>query len=140
MRIVYPIQVDQRNGQCHATCPSLPEISATAGNRARLRAATQAALVNALCDRVKEHRDLPRPAQAPTRDLLEPPVLIAAKLALYQTLRDRNLTNVALANRMHTVEGTVRRLLDPHHRSGIGQVEAALAKLGKRLLIDLQAI
>ena len=138
MRIAYPVKVIRRDGLFHSTCPSLPEVSASAVNRVRLRALTQAALVDALCDRVKERRDLPRPAEGPVRELLEPPVLLAAKFAFYQTLRDRNMTNVAVANRLGTVEGTVRRLLDPRHRSGIAQVEAALAKLGKRLLIDLR--
>ena len=67
-------------------------------------------------------------------------MLVAAKLALYQTMRDQNVSNVALAKRLRTVEGAVRRLLDPYHRSQIDNVEAALAKLGKRLLVELRGV
>ena len=65
------------------------------------------------------------------------PLLIAAKLALYQAMWEAGLTAVALAKRLDLSEGAVRRLLDLDHRSHIGQVEAALAALGKRLSVEV---
>lgn len=35
-------------------------------------------------------------------------------------------------------DGVVRRLLNFRHRSHIGQLETALAALGKRLVVDVQ--
>ena len=66
------------------------------------------------------------------------PPLIAAKLALYQAMREAGLTRVALAERLGLSEGAVRRLLDLDHRSHIGQVDAALAVLGKRLVVEVR--
>jgi hypothetical protein len=34
-------------------------------------------------------------------------------------------------------EGAIRRLLDLDHRSHIGQIDAALAALGKRLVVQV---
>ena len=49
------------------------------------------------------------------------PPLIAAKLALYEARR----------------EVTVRRLLDLDYRSQIGDLEKALALLGKQLVVEV---
>lgn len=140
MRIAYPTETRIQDGLFHGTCPAIPTVSATARTRLGLRTAMRESLVAALATRMKERQHLPRPKRAPLGALLEPPALVAAKLALYQTMREQNLSNVALAKRLGTVEGTVRRLLDPYHRSHINQVEAALAELGKRLLVEMRDI
>jgi antitoxin HicB len=68
------------------------------------------------------------------------PPLIAAKCALYQALRSRKLGPVAFATELGVAETAVRRLIDLDHRSHIGEVETALARLGKRLVVrDLDA-
>jgi antitoxin HicB len=48
-------------------------------------------------------------------------------------MREAQISNVELARRLGVTENVVRKLLDLDHRSHIGQVEAALAKLGVRL-------
>jgi antitoxin HicB len=50
---------------------------------------------------------------------------------------EAGLTAMALAKRLGLSEGAIRRLLDLDHRSHIGQVEAALAALGKRLSVEV---
>lgn len=65
------------------------------------------------------------------------PLLPVAKLVLYQAMRDANLTNVALGRRLKITEAAVRRLIDPDHCSHIGQVEEALAVLGKWLVVEV---
>jgi len=44
------------------------------------------------------------------------------------------MTKTALARRLGLSEGAVRKLLDPDHRSHIGQVEKALKVLGQSLV------
>ena len=136
MRIAFPTRTRPADGLLHGTCAPLPEVSAAAPSRAELRAAMRAGLADALAARMKAHEDIPRPQRASVQALLEPPVLLAAKLALYQAMRDQRMSNVALGSRLNTAEGTVRRLLDPRHRSHIAQVEAALDALGMRLLVE----
>lgn len=137
MRLAYPVKVQARNGAVVATFADLPDLSARAGNRRHAIDAARKALVVALQGYAKEHRDMPRPSPGRLRDLVDLPLLSAAKVALYQTMRDQNVSNVELAERLNTVEGTVRRLVDLGHRSHIEQVEAALHLLGKRLIVDL---
>ena len=138
MKLAYPAQIKPQAGSFVVTLPDIPGVTARAGSRRLAIDAARAALVAALQNRAREHLDMPRPTTGPVRDLIELPLLIAAKVALYQTMRDRNVTNVVLAERMHVVEGTVRRLVDLGHRSHIEQVEAALHALRKRVIVDLR--
>ena len=140
MRIAYPIRFSVRDSVVHATCPDMPAIAVQAPSRPAARRQMRARLLDALRTCVKEHRDVPRPTASTRREAVELPLLIGAKLALYQTMRDQNVTNVALAKRLGTVEGTVRRLVDLDHRSHVEKVEEALALLGKRLLVEMRSI
>lgn len=140
MRIAYSIRFTQLGSGVEAVFPDVPDASASAPSHDAARAAASARLLEALCARVRERTDIPTPRPSHRRrDAVAPPALLAAKLALYQTMRDQNVSNVDLAKRLDTVEGTVRRLLDPAHRSHIDAVEAALEALGKRLILELLA-
>ena len=70
--------------------------------------------------------------------LITLPALTAAKLELYRRMCETGTTRVALARLLSVDERAVRRLLAYRHRSHIGQIEAALAKLGKRLEISVR--
>ena len=137
MRIAYPIEIEERDGTFEARFPDVPRASAQSANLPDALVAARQRLVDVLCAHVYEREDIPRPSPARRRTLIVPPLLIAAKLALYQTMRDQNVSNVALARRLGTVEGTVRRLVSPRHRSHVDTIEQALALLGKRPVLDL---
>ena len=63
---------------------------------------------------------------------------MAAKLAIYEAMRAAGLTQTALADRLGCDPRQIRRLLDLDHASRLDQLEAALAALGKRLVIEVQ--
>jgi hypothetical protein len=48
------------------------------------------------------------------------------------------ISNVELGRRLDLDEKAVRRLRDPLHRSHIGQLEAAMKTLGKRLEVSVR--
>jgi len=81
---------------------------------------------------------------APTRPrrgerLISPPVETVAKAALYATMRESNVTKVQLAKWLGVDEKEVRRLLDPHYPSKLPRIADAVALLGKRLVLSLEA-
>jgi len=80
---------------------------------------------------------IPSPAPVNGRRVVHPRPLIAAKLALHDAMLASGLSNVELGRRLNLDEKAIRRLRDPLHRSHIGQVEAALRILGKRLEISV---
>ena len=81
--------------------------------------------------------DIPKPSSLADGEILVAvPPIIAAKLALYKAMREQGITNVTLANTLGLSEGAVRRLVNPEHRSHIGQVETALRAVGHTLVVE----
>ena len=81
--------------------------------------------------------DIPVPdTVAGEQEMVAVPLVVAAKLALYTAMREQGLTKVGLARRLGLSEGAVRKLLNPNHRSHIGQIERALVKVGRRLVAE----
>ena len=86
---------------------------------------------------VEAREDIPVPSPlADGQVLISVAPIVAAKLALYTTMREQNVTNVALAARLDLQENAVRRLLDPGHRSHITSVEKALDAVGRSLVLE----
>ena len=138
VRLAYPVRLEaEEGGSVLASFPDVPE-ALTEGATER-EALAEDCLIAALGGYIEARRDVPRPSPGRGRPLVALPALAAAKIALYRAMRERGLGNAALARRLGTVEGTVRRLLDLDHRSHIGQVEAALHALGQRLVVATRA-
>lgn len=78
---------------------------------------------------------LPSPISEGYRPVAVPP-LVAAKLALYNAMREQGLTIVDLAARLDMTEKAVRKLLNPDHDSHISQVENALKAVGRLLVVE----
>lgn len=87
---------------------------------------------------IGDRRDIPVPSRPRQhqRTVTLPP-LAAAKVALYQTMREQGVRKAELARRLHCDFRQVDRLLDLRHRSRLDRIDAALAALGKRLEIGL---
>jgi antitoxin HicB len=116
--------------------PDVPEALTSGDDQADAHSEALDCLLAALEGYVASRRPIPRPSRRKRgAALLRLPALPAAKLALYQAMRAADVSNVALARRLEVTEAVVRRLLDLRHRSHISQVEAALAALGRQLVV-----
>lgn len=133
MRYLYPAEVVQATDGVTVTFPDVPEAIAMGNTVPEALIQARDALISALSFYVEEGQPLPRPSAAVGRPLLGVSILDAAKLALHDAMVSGGVTNVELARRLDLDEKAVRRLRDPLHRSHIGQVEAALEVLGRRL-------
>ena len=65
------------------------------------------------------------------------PPMVAAKLAIYQVMREAGLTSPRSPKKLGCDPRQVR-LLGLDHHSRLDQLDAALAALGKRLVIEVQ--
>ena len=138
MQIAYPVELTKsRRRIVGIVFPDFPDGAAECAEGEEQEGA-RALLVDVLEQYIRDKRTIPRPSRKPGCQRIEPPLLVAAKVALYQAMKEHELSNVAMARELGTVEGTVRRLLDLRHRSHIDQVEAALAALGKRLVATVR--
>ena len=138
MRFAYPVRIEPDGVGFLATFPGIAGAHTAGRTKAEAFANAADALIVALAAYIRQGEGLPA-ARAPRRGerAVAVPPLAAAKLALYSGMRESSLSNVALGNRLGLSEGAVRRLLDLSHRSHIGQIEKALAVIGKRLIVDV---
>lgn len=140
MLMAYPANLKrQKDGRILVTFPDIPEALTEGKTLSEALHEARDALLAALGGYINARRPILPPSK-PKRGqrLVVLPPLPAAKLALYQATRDAGLTNVALGRRLKITEAAVRRLLDLDHRSHIGQIEQALAVLGKRLVVEVE--
>ena len=68
------------------------------------------------------------------------PSLVTTKLAVYETMRTRGWSKVRLAKELCVAENSLRRLLHLCHRSQMGVIDAALAKMNAELPIGLPSL
>lgn len=140
MLMAYPANLKrQKDGCILVTFPDIPEALTEGKTLSEALHEAQDALLAALGGYINARRPIPSPSKLKRgQRLVFLPPLPAAKLALYQAARDSGLTNVALGKRLKVTEAAIRRLLDLDHRSHIGQIEQALAALGKRLVVEVE--
>ena len=139
-RLAYPVHLErQEDGSALVSFPDIPEALTEGATEEEALAEAEDCLIAALGGYIQARRPIPRPSAGGGRTLVPLPALVAAKSALYCAMRTQGVGNTALAERLGVSEGAVRRLIDPDHRSHIGQVEAALHVLGQQLVIATQA-
>lgn len=135
----YPFEVrEDEGGFFLLTFPDVPEAGTDGATRAEAEAGALDSLLAALGGYIEARRDLPLPSRRRGAGRAVLPPLVAAKLALYQAMREEGVTQVALAKRIGRDHKEVRRLLDLDHRSHIGLVEDALEQLGRRLVVSVE--
>ncbi len=95
----------------------------------------------ALAGRIKDRREIPR-ASRPRRGsgfhLIQVPLYLAPKVALYMAMRESNTNNSQLARKLGVTETVIRRMLNPHHDTKAEKLQAALEALGKRILVAVE--
>jgi antitoxin HicB len=135
MRYSYPIRLDPEpdGSAINLSFPDVPGALTFGDDEAEALAMAEDCLIAALRGYMKLGKAIPAPSPSRGRPVVALPSLAAAKLALYAAMREARISNVELARRLGVTENVVRKLLDLDHRSHIGQVEAALGKLGVRL-------
>lgn len=140
MEFAYPVDLTpQDDGSVLVTFPDVRGALTDGDSKAEALFEAADCLIAALGGYIELRRDIPAPSRPrPGQPVVTVPPLVAAKLALYRAMRGSGLTRVALGKRLGISEGAVRRLLDLDHRSHIGQVEAGLAVLGKRLVVEVR--
>jgi len=139
MRFEYPYTVTQDDdGFWLAKCPDVRGAATDDRDRATAVAELHDALIAALGGYIERELPLPDPSTPSVpNQTIAVEALHAAKLALHAAKRSRGLNNSALARLLgERSENTVRRMLDLDHRNDIEVIQAALQKLGRRLVIE----
>lgn len=137
MQFAYPcVLAPEADGGYSVYFPDVPEAITCGDDRAGALEMAEEALVVALGTYLHCKEDIPIPSSATDgQALVAVPPVLAAKSALHMAMRRKGLTRVALARRLGISESAVRKLLNPSHRSHIGQIEKALRAVGRCLVL-----
>jgi antitoxin HicB len=125
----------------HVRCRDLPEILTAGAARAEASQMAADALEVAIAGRIEDEDDIPAPSKLrKSEHLVALSAQLAAKVAVYRAWREAGISKVALAKKLGIAEGEARRILDPRYGTKLDRIEAALAALGHRLIIDAEPV
>lgn len=136
----YPLELHHEAPGVWLSCPDVPEMNAAGDTLPEAMAEALNGLESALSLYVEQRRPIPA-ASAPVDPalVLHLPALTVAKIMLWNAMLDEDVSRAELARRMGCTRQVVDRLVDFIHASKIEQVERALALLGRRLALVLEA-
>jgi len=125
----------------HVRCRDFPEILTAGRTKAEANEMAADALEVAIAGRVEDEANIPISSRQRRRERLVPlSAQLAAKLAVYRAWRKAGISKVAFAKKLGIAEGEARRILDPRYGTKLDRIEAALAALGQRLVIDAEPV
>ena len=127
-------------GTIVVTFPDVPEAISQGESDADARAMGADALGVALLGILSLGRRLPKPSRVRAGQIcLSVDAGIAAKLAVIEAFNGAGVTQAELARRLGKDGREVRRILNPDHGTKVPALQAALAALGKRLVVGVEA-
>jgi len=116
--------------------PDVPEAITEGSGEAEARTLAADALGLVLLQYLRLGRSLPPASDGPGH-IVPVEADVAAKLAVIETFLGLGITKSELARRLGKDEKEVRRLLDPMHPTKLAPLSAALAAMGRRLVIGI---
>jgi len=140
-QFAYPAAVERDEAGFYLVIfPDFPEAATDGLSEDEALAEAEDALEEAIAGRINRREPIPHPSPAGVGQIIVPiPAQMAIKAALYTAVKEKRIRNSELARRLGADEKEIRRLLDPHHRSKLPRLEAALAVLGKKLVIGIES-
>ncbi len=132
--------IPEENGKgFHARFPDLPEALTGGADLDETMVEAADCLAEAIAGRITRGDAIPAPSKLKRgQHPVNVPLYLAPKLALYLAMRDGGMRNTELARRLGVSETVVRRMLDPKHDTKPEKIQAALAALGKRIVVRFE--
>ena len=128
------------DGRILVTFPGLPGAATDGRDEREALMEAMDCLAEALAQRMVEKREIPPPAPVRRGQRAVPvPLALAPKVALYRAMREMGLSNVEMARKHGVTENVIRRMLDPKHATRAERIQRALAVLGRRLVVGVEA-
>lgn len=121
-------------------CRDLPEMNSYGDNVGQSLNEAVDAIETTLSLYVDDRRTIPQ--ASPPREgehVIHLPAITVAKIALWNTMMEHGMRKADLRRLLNVHQAQGDRLVDFLHASRMDQLEAALAALGKRLTISVEA-
>ena len=138
MRAYPAALISDPEGGFTVTFRDVPEAITEGDTREEALLRAEDALESALAMYIAAKEALPEPSGEQPGEVMVPlSALKMAKTALYDAMREQGIGRAELARRLRWHLPQVTRVLDLRHTSRMEHVEAALAALGLRLIVDV---
>jgi len=138
MRAYPAALISDPEGGFTVTFRDVPEAITEGDTREEALLRAEDALESALAMYIAAKEALPEPSGEQPGEVMVPlSALGMAKTALYDAMREQGIGRAELARRLRWHLPQVTRVLDLRHTSRMEHVEAALAALGLRLIVDV---
>jgi antitoxin HicB len=137
----YPATLEpDEDGRLVVHFADLPEALTDGADEAEALCEAADCLSEALASRIVDGEEIPAPSSlASSQRLVSPDPTIALKAALYEALRQRDMTVADLAERLDVDWHQAARLIDPRRSSKLTSLSAALGAMGCRIAISVEA-
>lgn len=136
----YPLELHHESTGVWLSCLDIPEMNASGDTLGEAFAEALDGMESALSLYVEQRRQIPAASVPSDRSQVLPlPALTVAKIMLWNAMLDEGISRVELGRRLGCSRQVVDRLVDFLHTSKIEQVERALAVLGRRITLSVQA-
>jgi antitoxin HicB len=138
MTVTYRVELKpDDNGTLLVTCPDLPEVATFGDNVADALDHARDAIEEAIAARIYDGREINRTGSR-TGYSVRLPALASLKVALYEQLREAEITRAELGRRLNWKRESIDRLFRLNHASKLDQIEAAFHAIDRRL--DIEAV
>jgi antitoxin HicB len=138
--LAWPVTLDPADeGGFVVNFPDFPEGWSQGDTREEAMVQAADLLETMVANYMAEGWGLPAPSTAGARPLVHLAPLVAAKAEVYCAMRRAGISKAELARRIGISPQQAQRLFDIHHLSRLDQIEAALAALGRRLVVTSEA-
>ena len=139
--IAYPARfAPDEDGRILVTFRDFPRGATDGADRAEAMDEAVDLLESMLAHYVHDGKDIPMPSAPRHNDIkISPSAVTAAQVALYTAMRQEKVTARELAKRLRVPVAEVRRLTDLAKYPPLEAIERALAALGHRLTVALEA-
>ena len=135
----YPVTLTKEHDSILVAFPDFPEAHTYGDDKAEALARAVDALQTIIDAYMKDRQAIPTPSKG-RNDFVEVPALVVAKIGLYNAMRKQRIGKAELARRLHWHLPQVDRVLNVRHASRLDQLEQAIAAVGKRLRVTIEAI
>jgi antitoxin HicB len=134
----YPVVFTEDSAGVIVDVPDVPGVLTHGDDKADALAMALDGLLTMFAHYMELGRDIPQPSQPKQgQPIIMVPAMPAVKLALYQAMREKRLSQSLLAEQLRIDARAVRRLLDLDHDSSWRHLERALAVLGLRVEVEV---
>jgi antitoxin HicB len=115
MQMAFPaVFTPEKEGGYSVTFRDFPDAFTCGDTYQQAYAMAEDCLAEAVATRIIHREDIPKPSRGSV--LIPIPLWLALKAVLYQTVKDRHLSNVKLAKQMGVTEGVIRQMIDPRRK------------------------